>query len=352
MAMNNGGVSPGGAPPGVGGGGGPRVGVSQDSLFFPLPITGGIENILQLSNQEDVKVAYKIRSTIRYRYAVKPTIGFLHPKEESIVKFLLDPNTMTVDGEAPSEQTKDAFLIDFAFAPATNTASSSAAGSSRSSAAEEHNSAVAFWKQYSGGSGAMPPGGVSRRRMPCVFTTKVPKSLTVHVNAAAVASLAATSADNTNNNNHNLKSPSTHFSNGRAASAFEAATPKSSRLVSGQATTPTVTLPPALSTAKAAAVAPHAAASIASAVVTPKPIAASSAAAASSPLVTNPGAVVAASSRTPEEIVGPVRPVREPFLRTFLLYTIPFPVVALLLLLSLFSALVEEEVPTAFYALL
>jgi hypothetical protein len=84
-------------------------------LYFPLPVTDCIENFVKVRNLENAKLAFRVRATNRRRYGVKPAIGYLHPKEETLIRFLLDPQEMTVDGRAPDESTSDAFVLEFVF---------------------------------------------------------------------------------------------------------------------------------------------------------------------------------------------------------------------------------------------
>lgn len=305
----------------------PSIHLSQDNLFFPLPITTPIENILQITNKESTKIAYKIRSTIRNRYCVKPSVGYLHPREETVAKFLIDPSTMMVDGKEPSEMTLDFFFIDFAFV----------------SKEEETVAAAVFWKQD-------PPGAardITRRKLQCVFPSKkagVPDSLVMRIetpklqcvpskilgqgdlrgsasSATAAATAAVASAGAAGMDTENSQSTS---------STGPLFTP------SFRGTSPSVASPP-VATPGQLPVAQHAA--------VPLPVPVPDRASGSSPAVASSTATDAtASENTPSTVAAAAPPPKEPpFLTKFIFFTIPLPAVVMLVLASGLAALVEDN---------
>lgn len=333
-----------------------NVACSQEALFFPLPITGGIENIVQFTNLETVKLAFKVRSTIRHRYAVRPTSGFLHPKEEMIVKFLLDPTSMVVDGAAPDESTRDSVLVDFIVVPAT----------------DEGLTAAQFWKRSSESSAIQSQQQLHRMRFPCIFTRSgqpLPKSLTIHVNQQGGGGGASAQA---------AAPPGTpsHFSSARQqqpqrpsivppvsfeamnSAASSAVTPRSGSMQS-QLVTPRLIPATSTSTGTTPLLPPgggglksnFAAAAVAGSPRLPPPAPARSAAKA--PLHYTGGGggglvVVPAPVTRPEDIIGPVvndivgSKGAATFLETFLCFRIPLPCAAVLLLVAFVVALVED----------
>mmetsp|Transcript_69328 Transcript_69328/g.80910 ORF Transcript_69328/g.80910 Transcript_69328/m.80910 type:complete len:369 (-) Transcript_69328:121-1227(-) len=324
----------------------PNIVSSQEAVFFPLPITGGIENLIQLTNLESYKIAFKVRSTIRHRYAVRPTVGFLHPKEEVIVKILLDPSNMVVDGVAPDESTRDAFLIDFVEVPV----------------AFEGLTAADVLKKISEG-GTTTPVAFLRRRFPCVFTQSgqpLPKNLTMHVSESA-----ATKSSSSSSRNQSMPPvmllPTSGIDGGQPVTprGLSTATLTTPRLLQSSGGTPlqtrsgpaggfaaaasssTSSIPtPTAGATKAAALPPtHRSTSSLASRKPPQP----TATALSSSSTANGGLIVVPPASTrPEDIVGPVCPSRPSFLESFLCFRLPIPVVMGLLLFSFFASLAED----------
>ena len=263
---------------------GPNVGLSQDNLFFPLPITTPIENILQITNKEGSRVAYKVRSTIRNRYCVKPSVGFLHPKEESVVKFLLDPTSMVVDGHEPSEQTQDFFFIDFAFVDKE----------------EEDVSPSAFWK-------STKTRDITRRKLQCMYPKKtaVPESLVMRIETPKLQRIPSKIIGS-------IPDAATDFS---AQKQKEVSGPADAAAAPVQA----APLPVApVKQPEVPVMLPQT-----NAVMEPKPVVA-------------PPEHVAVASPTPAKA-------QDPFLTKFLFFTIPVPFVVVLIAASFILALIEEN---------
>ena len=93
----------------------PKVDVTPQTLFFPLPVTTIVENIIKVINREEHKVGFKIRCSAQGRYNVRPSVCFLHPKEECLIKFSVEPSTLRVDGKVPDEYCKDFFVLESRF---------------------------------------------------------------------------------------------------------------------------------------------------------------------------------------------------------------------------------------------
>lgn len=127
----------------------PKLHLSQQQLFFPLPIVQNIENVVVLSNAEEHKVAFKVRTSALGRYAVKPTGGVLHPRDQIRIRFTLTTATMEVDGKTPSEETKDRFVIE-----------------ARNVLPTDPADATALWHI------AVPKEAISRLNLPCIYAPK------------------------------------------------------------------------------------------------------------------------------------------------------------------------------------
>ncbi len=265
---------------------GPSVTLSQDNLFFPLPITTSIENILQITNKESAKIAYKIRSTVRNRYCVKPSVGFLHPKEETVVKFLLDPTAMAVDGKEPDEQTQDFFFIDFAFV-----------------GKDETLAAPAFWK-------APEQRDIARRKLQCMFLSKqaeVPTSLVMRIETPKMQRIPS-----------------------KIINASEAAVKEDA--------------PPPAAAGTCAPIAKASDEKVPAALVTPQTF----------QMPVTPAAAVPSKPETAPALQDTPKPLQPsshdvgatkepPFLAKFLFFTIPVPLVVILIVISFVLALVEEN---------
>ncbi|ESL11719.1 hypothetical protein TRSC58_00524 [Trypanosoma rangeli SC58] len=113
---------------------GPLVQLSQDSLYFPLPLKDIIiENIVQVKNlleQTENKaenvIAFKVLGTVRSRYNVRPSTGLIFPTESVKIRFILNvPHLRRQASEQggkaavilPDANTKDDLLVDIAVLP-------------------------------------------------------------------------------------------------------------------------------------------------------------------------------------------------------------------------------------------
>eukprot|EP00758_Cryptobia_borreli_P014031 Tbor_TRINITY_DN5886_c4_g6::TRINITY_DN5886_c4_g6_i1::g.6916::m.6916 len=139
---------------------GPKVDLSQYKLIFPLPITSVIQNIVKMSNRENTIISYKLKTNTKGRYVVHPNSGFLHPKEEVILKFTLDPKALR--GEILDENTDDWFLFETRYVTPE----------------DDCSSITNYWHPVGGG---RPHGLASRMRLTCVYTKVVPKEMAVRM---------------------------------------------------------------------------------------------------------------------------------------------------------------------------
>lgn len=347
---------------------GPSVGLSQSSLYFPLPIAQPIENVLQLVNVETSRVAFKVRSTIQQRYDVRPTQGYLHPKEVSIVKFLIHPDTMAdVEGNVPSETTKDSFILDFAFVPKeletlTPQQFWRALKESREVRDAAANGTPLPSATKSSVYQALPPAAqkiafaasneIGKRRLPCLFTTSsvkeeraaamapgtplrgLPDNLTLRFStqeagggssaALTPASSGATKAVGASSSSHfaPLMTPKTVLT-GTPVAAVPLSGSGNPRV--GSSSTTSATAPP---------LSPRMAGKGGEFNASPAETLSTS----SSPKTSRPKTI-----STPEEMIGPCVPQREPFVRAFIQASIPLPVALLFFLLAFLSALAERQ---------
>ncbi|KAF8298049.1 hypothetical protein TcYC6_0076170 [Trypanosoma cruzi] len=180
----------------------PLVQFSQESLYFPLPPKDIIiENIVQVKNllectEEKTEniIVFKVLCTVRNRYGVKPSVGFIFPTESVKIKFLLDlPQLRRQRGaEAalvlPDAKTQDNMFVDIAVLPKDQAKAymeslnenRNGKKIGRSSSRMYVEQAAAFWKTL----GQIKPGNVQvvRRQLSCVYGDKgVPESLVMRM---------------------------------------------------------------------------------------------------------------------------------------------------------------------------
>ena len=141
----------------------PLIVVPHPKVFFPLPITSSIENIILLSNPTEHRVAFRIRTNVPDRtYSVKPRYGILFPKEDLKLRVTLSFETIQQKGgPMPDENTNDRFVVD------AKTVSDDVAVSG----------VEKMWKE------TRKPD--YRTEIPCVFSKAVPDSMVVTQNNPA-----------------------------------------------------------------------------------------------------------------------------------------------------------------------
>jgi hypothetical protein len=81
--------------------------ISPTELVFPPPLNRVITNILQLTNQTEKPVAFKVKTTAPKRYCVRPNTGLIQPKETVEVQVLFNPSKE----KPPSPSLKDKFQV-------------------------------------------------------------------------------------------------------------------------------------------------------------------------------------------------------------------------------------------------
>ncbi|ORC87163.1 uncharacterized protein TM35_000231340 [Trypanosoma theileri] len=240
---------------------------SQDFLYFPLPLTDvTIENIVQLrsllprtgNNGENV-IAFKVLCSVRNRYSVRPSTGFILPGESVNIKFLLDAQQLrrnaanNKDGSAanalPDVNTHDDIVVDLVVVPRDqaimylqrqqNNNNNNSKGNTKESNNKANNNnnnnsnnnnvsnsnnshsymnsnntpvcveeAATFWKER--GQVRADDIQATRRKLRCVYGEKnVPDSLVMRFSTEKLVSSEETPVINTprrssnNHNNHN-----------------------------------------------------------------------------------------------------------------------------------------------------
>lgn len=89
----------------------PPIAVSPPELLFLPPFTRVITNVLLLHNTSSKPVAYKVKTTARRRFCVRPNIGILQPNETADVQVMLNPKEAQDKEPSSAEKLKDKFLI-------------------------------------------------------------------------------------------------------------------------------------------------------------------------------------------------------------------------------------------------
>jgi hypothetical protein len=141
----------------------PQVTVSQPNIYFPLPLgQHNIENIIVLSNAENKKVLFKIKTSTPTRYVVRPKVGVLHQREDCRVKFTLPIAAAAVKGALPDESCRDRFSIEARFV-----------------ASDDVSDLELAWKA------AAVPGATGKVSLPCVFSQDLPGGMVSHQRNAA-----------------------------------------------------------------------------------------------------------------------------------------------------------------------
>ncbi|KEG06754.1 hypothetical protein DQ04_12411000 [Trypanosoma grayi] len=193
---------------------------SQECLYFPLTQTDAtIENIVQIKNllqrtaiRGENIIAFKVLSTVRNRYGVRPSSGLILPGESTKVKFLLDIQQLrryaakqqqggtAITSVMPDASTRDDMIVDVAVVPKeqaiaylTNhkdnaTASANDGNNTGDMYVEE---ASAFWKAR--GQVNQVEANAERRKLRCVHGERnVPDSLVMRMSSEKVSALVAT----------------------------------------------------------------------------------------------------------------------------------------------------------------
>lgn len=160
----------------------PRIELSQSSLFFPLPLSSDVCNVVSVRNLEDKKVAFKIRTSIRHRYTVRPTMHVLHPKDECQVRFTY-VHEAKPGITAPDANTKDRFTIEAVFA--NDNISDKEVTSLFSSQSPSTNSRA--------GSAGTP--GSTRKVLQCSFTAPDPKTMVMEERQFALKEATSAAQD-------------------------------------------------------------------------------------------------------------------------------------------------------------
>lgn len=93
----------------------PAIRASQQSVYYPLPTTGSFENLVVLTNLEEKKITFKVKTTTRERYSVKPRSGVLHPRESVRIRFIVVYMCLAINGQVPNESCRDRFVIEARF---------------------------------------------------------------------------------------------------------------------------------------------------------------------------------------------------------------------------------------------
>lgn len=173
------------------------VHLSQEQLFFPLPFTNAtIENVVQVRNllksssQDRTAnvISFKVLSAVRHRYSVRPAVGFVGPEQAVTIHFSLDPEEIRRHPDAaarvlPTESTKDAIYIDLAVVPGS--AKQFLANWEKSREQQNYKDvqedATNFWRSRGAvkKSTTIPETNATRRKLQCVFASRdhVPDSL-------------------------------------------------------------------------------------------------------------------------------------------------------------------------------
>ncbi|RNF01582.1 hypothetical protein TraAM80_06882 [Trypanosoma rangeli] len=184
---------------------GPLVQLSQDSLYFPLPLKDIIiENIVQVKNllertenKAENVIAFKVLATVRCRYNVRPSTGLIFPTESVKIRFLLNvPHLRQQANEQgteaavilPDANTKDDLLVDIAVLPKDQAKTyieninegKNGEKTEGGTAGMYSEQAAAFWKML----GSSKPKGLRAecRKLSCVYgEAAIPETLVMRL---------------------------------------------------------------------------------------------------------------------------------------------------------------------------
>lgn len=151
----------------------PRLQLSQDGLYFPVPTAANVENLVELRNIEDSVIIFKIKTSNPDRYIVRPKAAVLHPRASTKVRFILLASHAPTAVETPL---RDRFSIESRFTTTDDPV----------------DDAVACWARKSG---AIPVAG--KQQITCRFVApgaELPDGIKTYMDKGRAASSTPSTA--------------------------------------------------------------------------------------------------------------------------------------------------------------
>lgn len=81
--------------------------------FKTGPFTEVVTSHLKLSNPNDRRICFKVKTTAPKRYCVRPNNGIVEPKQSALIAVMLQP----FDIESQTDRNKHKFMVQTMFVP-------------------------------------------------------------------------------------------------------------------------------------------------------------------------------------------------------------------------------------------